>query len=91
MFFPYDVLKRERAEDRAYVGSVLIITSTPLPIGDNDFNNLNNTVLAMLLQSCKHVKTKRHLIPLTTDRQTDRKSLFDPSTMCSEYNGNIKP
>ena len=26
-----------------------------------------------------------------TDRQTDRKRLFDPSTMCSEYNGNIKP
>ena len=35
-FFAYDVLKRERAEDRADVGSF-----TQLLIGDNDLNNHN--------------------------------------------------
>ena len=56
MFFAYDVLKRERAEDRAYVGAFPIIkiyTITVL-IGDNYLNNHNDNVLAMSLQSCKH-------------------------------------
>ena len=42
MFFAYDVLKRDRAEDRAYVGSfpiIMIYMYTQLLIGDNDLNN----------------------------------------------------
>ena len=50
MFFASDVLKRERAEYRAYVGS--------FPIGDNDLNNHNDNVLAMLLQGCTHMKAR---------------------------------
>ena len=55
------MLKRERAEDNAYVGSfpILIkIYNTQLPIGDNHINNHNNNVLAMILQSCKDKNTK---------------------------------
>ena len=36
----------------------LKIYDTQLLIGDNDLNNHNNNVLAMLLQSCKHKKTR---------------------------------
>ena len=42
-FFSYDVLKRERAEDRAYVGSFPIICKdlsiSHLLMADNDLNN----------------------------------------------------
>ena len=59
-FFAYDVLKRERAEDSAYVGSfpTIIKIYTQLLIGDNDLTNHDDNVLAMLLQSCKHIKTR---------------------------------
>ena len=64
--FAYDVLKRERAEDIAYVGSFTIMIQcniniynyTQLLIGDNYLNNHNDIVLAMLLQSCKYIKTR---------------------------------
>ena len=59
------MLKRERAEDNAYVGSfpilikiTLQVYNTQFPIGDNHLNNHTNNVLAMLLQSCKHKKTR---------------------------------
>ena len=55
------MLKRERAEDNACVGSfpVLIkIYNIQLLIGDKYLNNHNNNVLAVLLQSCKHKKTR---------------------------------
>ena len=38
--------------------SYINIYNTQLLIGDNDLNNHNNNVLAMLLQSCKHKKTR---------------------------------
>ena len=34
------------------------IYNTQFLIGDNDLNNHNNNVLAMLLQGCKHKKTR---------------------------------
>ena len=59
------MLKRERAEDNAYVGSfpilikiTLQVYKTQFPIGDNHLNNHTKNVLAMLLQSCKHKKTR---------------------------------
>ncbi len=57
------MLKRKRAEDRADVGSfptIIIYRSTQSLIGDNDLNNHDNTVLAMLLESCKHMKTRNN-------------------------------
>ena len=38
--------------------NTIMIYNTQLLIGDNYLNNKNNTVLAMLLQSCKHKKTR---------------------------------
>ena len=63
MFFGYDVMKRERSEERAYDCGFLpyhnkVKSYTQLMIGDNDLNNHNNNVLAMLLQSCKYMKTR---------------------------------
>ena len=43
---------------RLHVAFRLKIYNTQLQIGDNHLNNHNNNVLAMLLQSCKHKKTK---------------------------------
>ena len=36
----------------------LQVYNTQFPIGDNHLNNHTNNVLAMLLQSCKHKKTR---------------------------------
>ena len=61
-FFAHNLLKRERSEYRAHVGSFPIIIYnylyTRLLIGNNDLNNHDDLVLAMLLQSCKHMKTR---------------------------------
>ena len=40
-----------------YLNNIMIY-NTQLLIGDNDLNNHNNYVLALLLQSCKHKKTR---------------------------------
>ena len=61
MIFAYDVLKRERAEDRAYVGSFPNICKdlyTQLLIGDNDLNNNNDYCSCNVIAKLQTYKNK---------------------------------
>ena len=56
IFFTYDVLKRQHLCGLVPYHNNIKIYNTQLLIGDNDINNHNDNVLAMLLQSCKHLE-----------------------------------
>ena len=66
------------------------VYNTQFPIGDNHLNNHTNNVLAMLLQSCKHKKTRNScrikyttVVPALGDPRRER-----PPAVCGHF-GNV--
>ena len=58
-----------------YLNNILIY-NTQLLIGDNDLNNHNDNVVAMLLQSCKHKKTRNSCRIIYTSKVASKLKYF---------------